>query len=58
METFAKGLLGAAIGTAIVLLTWHVWTDHRLHHEMLRVLQANAAAQQQQAAPPATSPTP
>lgn len=39
---FLKGLIGAVVGTAVALLTWHLYTDHVALHTMLTFLNTHA----------------
>lgn len=45
MKSYLIGFAGAVVGGSLLLLALHLWQDHQVHHEMLKVLQ-NAAQQQ------------
>ncbi len=40
---FAKGIAGAIVGGAFLLLALHAYQDHRALHEMRMFLEAHAA---------------
>lgn len=43
---FAKGFAGAVLGILLVLLLVHAWFDHKALHDIVNMVNANAAKQQ------------
>ncbi len=43
---FTKGTAGAIVGGLLLLLALHVYTDHKALHQIVDMINANAARQQ------------
>lgn len=42
IQPLLVGLLGAILGTVLVLVGWHLWTDHAALHDLATYVNAMA----------------
>lgn len=43
MSQIARGMIGGLIGMVLVLAGWHLWIDHQQWHQLLMMVQQQAA---------------